>query len=202
MSNETESGDFGGDDEARILAKRARAKKASKRKKEEEGGTALNINSMMDIMFLILVFIINSVGDDPLRVKTSPDLVIPRSTSQLIPEDNLQITITRKAIVVGDKQVVPVKDGQVDKSNKRGGENSLYISPLFDRLTEEVSRQKQMATLRRQDFEGVTTVVADRTTPYRLLTEVMYTAGQAQLSKFKFAIVKFGRDAEIKKANQ
>ena len=33
-------------------------------------------------------------------------------------------------------------------------------------------------------------VVADKDTPYRLVLEVMYTAGQAEFGKFKFAVVK------------
>lgn len=182
---------FSQEEEQRILDKRAREDRRGKRnKKRQETQGALNINSMMDLMTIILVFLIDSYGNNPIQVKASPDLLIPRSNSQLSPEDTMQITITRKAIVVGDNHVVNVKDGQIDKTQKRGGENSLYIQPLFDKLTEEVSKHKQMALLRKQPYEGVVTIVADRTTPYRLVTEVMYTAGQAQLNKFKFAIVK------------
>ena len=77
----------------------------------------------------------------------------------------MQITITRKAIVVGDRHVVSVKDGQVDKTHKRGGENSFYIQPLFDSLTAEVSKHKQMAALRKQTSDGVVTIVADLAQP-------------------------------------
>lgn len=192
---------FSREEEARIAAQRARETKRAKRsKKHEEEGSPLNINSMMDMMVIILVFLIDSYGSNPIQVKASPDLIIPNSTTELSPEDTLQITITRKAVIVGDRQVVAIKDGLIDKSQKRGGENSLYVQPLFDTLTEEVSRQKQMAALRKQRFEGVATIVVDHTTPYRLVTEVMYTAGQAQLSNFKFAVIKFGRADLAKKA--
>lgn len=201
MADENRSG-FSSQDEERILAKRRRdAKRAKRLAKRKFEDNAMNINSMMDMMTIILVFLIDSYGNSPIRVKAGPDLVVPRSTSELAPEDTMQITITRKSILVGDKEVVAVKDGQVNKSHKRGGgDNSLYIQPLFDRLTEEVSRHKQMAALRKQPFDGVATIVVDRTAPYRLVTEVMYTAGQAQLANFKFAIVKFGRNDLIKKA--
>jgi biopolymer transport protein ExbD len=202
MADDKMSGGFNSDEEALILAKRAKDAKRNRRdKRRQMEGGALNINSMMDMMTIILVFLIDSYGNNPIQVKAGPDLVIPRSTSELAPQDTMQITITRKSILVGDKEVVKIKDGQVDKSHKQGGENSLNIQPLFDRLTEEVSRHKQMAALRKQPYEGVATIVSDRTTPYRLVTEVMYTAGQAQLTNFKFAIVKFGRKELIKKAN-
>ena len=203
MADEIKEGGFSHEEEARILAKRAHeAKRAKRDARRRQDGGGLNINSMMDIMTIILVFLIDSYGNNPIQVKAGPDLIIPRSTSELSPQDTMQITITRKSILVGDKEVVKIKDGQVDKSHKRGGENSLYIQPLFDQLTEEVSRHKQMAALRKQPFDGVATIVSDRTTPYRLVTEVMYTAGQAQLANFKFAIVKFGRKEIIKKAEQ
>jgi biopolymer transport protein ExbD len=203
MSVDYEQESFSSDEEERILEMRNRDAKRKKRLARRGGneGGALNINSMMDILTIILVFLVDNYGNNPIQVKAGPDLIIPSSVSELTPEDTMQITITRKAVIVGDKQVVNVKDGQIDKSQKRGGENSLYIQPLFDELTEEVSRHKQMAALRRKPFEGVVTIVADRTVPYRLLTEVMYTAGQAQLANFKFAIVKFGRADKAKKAN-
>jgi biopolymer transport protein ExbD len=200
---ENKSTGFSDEEEARILAQRAKIAKRNKRlARRDQGGGGLNINSMMDMMTIILVFLIDSYGSNPIQVKGGADLIIPRSTTELSPEDTLQITITRKSIVVGDKVVVAIKNGEVDKSQKRSGESSsLHIQPLFDKLTDEVSRLRQMAALRKQPFEGVVTVVADRTVPYRLVTEVMYTAGQAQLAKFKFAVIKFTRKDEITKAN-
>ncbi len=201
MSDESmgEGEGFSSEEEARILEGRARsAKRARRVMKDDDSG--LNINAFMDIMTIILVFLIDSYGNSPISVKAGPELSIPYSTSEIPPQDTMCITITRKAILVGDREVVKIKDGQVDKSHKRGGENSLYIQPLFDQLTEEVSRHKQMAALTKQPFEGVATIISDRTTPYRLVTEVMYTAGQAQLANFKFAIVKFGRKELVKKA--
>jgi len=38
-------------------------------------------------------------------------------------------------------------------------------------------------------FKGICTIVMDEKIPYRLLTEIMYTAGQAEFQKFKFAVV-------------
>ncbi len=193
---------FSHEEEERILAKRTRDARRAKREAKRAAGekNALNINSMMDLMTIILVFLIDSYGNNPIQVKSSPDLLIPTSNSQLSPKDTMQITITRQAIVVGDTQVVTLKDGAVDKTQKKGGENSLYIQPLFDKLTDEVSKHKNIAQLRKKPFDGVVTIVADRTTPYRLVTEVMYTAGQAQLSDFKFAIVKEPQGKSKKKA--
>ena len=193
---------FSDEEEARILAQRAKVAKRNKRlARRDESGGGLNINSMMDMMTIILVFLIDSYGSNPIQVKGGADLIMPRSTTELSPDDTLQITISRKSIILGDKPVVAVKDGKVDKSQKQGGETSLRIQPLFEKLTDAVGKQKQMAQLQKKEYEGVVTIVADRTVPYRLVTEVMYTAGQAQLAKFKFAVIKFTRKDQLVKSN-
>ena len=48
-----------------------------------------------------------------------------------------------------------------------------------------------------EEYKPVVTIIADQTTPYRLVTEVMYTAGQAELSKFKFAVIKSQRSRVV-----
>ena len=104
------------------------------------------------------------------------------------------VVVTAKEIVVADKSIVVVKDGTVDKHDKQGGdETSLQIQPLFDALTEQATAQKEMARLRGAKFDGILTIIAHTETPYRLLTEVLYTAGQAEFAKFKFAVAKGGR---------
>ncbi|MEZ4468537.1 MAG: hypothetical protein R3F43_29885, partial [bacterium] len=64
------------------------------------------------------------------------------------------------------------------------------IQPLFDALTEAAQTQQDIAMRIGSKFEGVLTVIAHEETPYRLVTEVLYTAGQAEFQKFKFAVVK------------
>ena len=170
---------------------RKRKKKRVQRGGDEDG--AVNINSMMDIMVIILVFLLKSYGDEPIKV-VGEDLKTPSSSTELAPEDMTTITVSQKSILVNNKKAVDIKGGAVDKSQKQGGnEQSLYIQPLFDELTEAIQRKKREMQLIGQDYDPVATVIADQTTPYRLITEVMYTAGQAELSKFKFAVVKAER---------
>ena len=94
-------------------------------------------------------------------------------------------------------QKVQRSTGQVDKVHKQGDEDSLNIQPLFEALNEEAGRQKNMAQLAGGKFDGVLTVIAHKTTPYRLLTEVLYTAGQAEFQKYKFAVKKGAQRASF-----
>jgi biopolymer transport protein ExbD len=188
MADQVEITGFGKDEEEWIQAQRARKARRQKNRREEDGGV-LNMNSFMDILVIMLVFLMKNFGDLPIKV-AGEDLKVPTSITQLTVEDMTSITISRNAILVNDVKAVDVKDGSVDKSQKKGGEASLYIQPLFDTLSEETKKAERMASLLNKEYEPVVTIVADQTTPYRLLTEVMYTAGQAELSKFKFAVIK------------
>ena len=157
--------------------------------KRGESGAPLNINSMMDIMVIILVFLLKQYGDEPLKVQKE-DLKAPSSMAELQPKDMTTITITQKAILVDDKKAVDVRQGQVDKSQKKGGENALMIQPLFEELNASVKQKKREKELLKQKYEPTATIIADQAIPYRLVTEVMFTAGQAELSQFKIAVIK------------
>ena len=165
-----------------------------RKKREEPKGASMNINSLMDIMVIILVFLLKSYGDEPLKVEAE-DIKAPSSMAELTPKDMTTISVTQKAILVDDKKAVDVKNGAVDKSQKRGGENALEITPLLEKLTDAVKRKKREKELMRQTYEPVVTIIADQAIPYRLVTEVMYTAGQAELSQFKIAVIKKARNS-------
>lgn len=167
----------------------AKARKARRSGGEQAGVT---ITSLMDAMFIILVFLLMNYSIDPLRVDGSEDLKLPPSTTDINPAPSAALTVTAKGIIFNDKLIVPIKDGQVDKQYKSGEENSLQIQLLFDELHAEAQRQKNVSQLTGGKFDGVLTVIAHQETPYRLLTEVLYTAGQAEFQKFKFATVKGG----------
>jgi len=186
---------FNQTDDQYFLEQRARQKRAEKRAKkrmEEPGG--LGMNSLMDIMVIILVFLLKNYGDEPIKV-IGEDLKAPDSATQLTPEDMTTITVSQKAILVNNSKAVDVRAGAVDKSQKKGGEASLLIQPLFEGLQEEIAKKKREMRLLGQTYEPTATIIADQGTPFRLVTEVMYTAGQAELNQFKFAVVKVNRDS-------
>lgn len=184
---------FSEEEELWIAEQRARAEKRKKRtRRDEEGNTAVNINSLMDIMVIILVFLLKSYGDEPIKV-VGQDLKAPMSATELSPEDMTTITISQKAILVNNKKSADVKEGAVDSTQKKGGESSLYIQPLFDDLTAAIKRKKREMKLLGKQYDPIATIIADQSTPYRLVTEVMFTAGQAELSKFKFAVIRIER---------
>lgn len=167
-------------------------KKKPRRELEQPGG--LSINSMMDIMTIILVFLLKSYSTDPVQLKSAPDLKPPFSSAELKPEESTVVTVTLNNILVDDKPVAQLDQGKVNQADLSSG--SFLIDPLLQQLNEAVEHQKRVYSYqKKKEFEGIITIVADRHVPFELLSQVMYTAGQATFSKFKFMVVKGGAAA-------
>lgn len=167
-----------------------KSRKKSKAGRESAGGQKLNINSLMDILTIMLVFLLKSYATDPVNITPGPDLDIPKSTSLLQPAATVTVTVAKSSIVVDNEPVTVVKDGKVEASQKRGGEDAYFIIPLNKALVEAVEKKRRLEAINPTiKFDGICTIVMDKESPYRLLTEVMYTAGQAEFSNFKFAAI-------------
>lgn len=149
----------------------------------------LTITSLMDIMTIILVFLLKSYSANPVQLKGGDDLKLPFSTAEQEPGESTAITVTLNNIIVTDKAVATLDKGEVAASDLSGGD--FMIDPLFEALQQEVDKQKKIEKFNKKaKFTEVVTIIADRNVPFSLLSKVMYTAGQASFSKFKFAVVK------------
>jgi len=90
---------------------------------------------------------------------------------------------------------IEFKISKQDKEN--ANPNSLVIVPLKKKLDKLVKRQIEQLEMRQnKKFEGIATLIVDKEIPFRLLTEVIYTAGRVGdprrggLAKFRFAVMK------------
>lgn len=166
-----------------------------RRKVEEEAEeiSFLNIMPMMDMMTILLVFLIKQFSVQQLAVSQPTGLQLPASTAKRQPQPAVNITITQSAIVVEDDAVVEVKGGQVDAKWKSQGQQGYAIDPIVSALSKHRTRLTRLAQLQSQTFDGVAIIMADRRTPYRLLTEVLYSAGQAEFANYRLIVMQKGQ---------
>ncbi|MCB9557706.1 MAG: biopolymer transporter ExbD [Deltaproteobacteria bacterium] len=170
-------------------------RKLLKRVPEHDDVSHLNITPMMDMMTILLIFFLKDFSVSADNFTLSEDLTPPRSASKVEPKRAVQITVTRKAILVeaGDReeQVAAVKRGQVDSSVKKEGQSGYEITPLMAILQKHATRLKRIEQLTRgkQAFAGEVVVVADHATPFRLLSEILYTAGQAEFGRYRLMVL-------------
>ncbi len=166
--------------------------KKRRKKKELDEPEGLSINSLMDIMTIILVFLLKSYSTNPVSLKAAEDLKPPMSSTMIIPQESTAITITLNNLLVNDDPVLEIENGVVAESDRSSG--GFLIDPLFQKLQEEVDHQKRVAKFNKSaGFTEIVTIISDRHVPFSLLSQVMYTAGQATFSKFKFLVVQ-GRE--------
>jgi len=150
----------------------------------------LNITPMMDMMTIILVFLLKSFSSTSSTITFDQNLKVPQSTTQLKPKEALSVTVTKKVILVEGDGIAPITGGRVDPAVKRDGENGYYITPLVDILEKHAKREKRVAELTGQKFEAQLMIVADQSTPYRMLTEVIYSCGQAGYANYRLLVLK------------
>ena len=77
------------------LADRIKAKRKAKRE-TDTGSTALGLNSMMDMMTIILVFLLKSYGEEPIVILPNTD--VPLSVAEVLPKDITVLTMNKEGI--------------------------------------------------------------------------------------------------------
>ena len=101
------------------------------RKRSRKGGSdvGLNINSMMDMITILLVFLLVTLTSDPLSIKQDDFLLLAKSTVDYNPQDSVPITLTKNKILVDSKAVVKVDcsvGGQVCQREDYKREDAFY----------------------------------------------------------------------------
>jgi biopolymer transport protein ExbD len=165
-------------------------RKAIKRVPEGEEIRHLNIMPMMDMMTILLVFMIKSMA-----VQTSAlnfgDVKLPTSsTRQPPPEEAVQVVIARNVVLVEGEPVANVINGDVDPSAKSQGSFGIEITKLKTQLQGHRKRLEKIAAAQNRAPSKEVTIIADKDTPYRLLSSVMYTAGQAEFKQYRLIVLR------------
>jgi biopolymer transport protein ExbD len=180
-----------------IIRYKAELRKAIRRNAHEPDINFLNITAMLDIMTIILVFLLKSLGESSNAIPQSDDLRLPTSVAKTDPhQEGVTVTLSKTQILVGDQKILalPGRESQaqtgVGAQNKRGGPNDLYIVPLGNVL--QTARRTDVALRRAKGLDPSTSeaiIIADRGTPYRLFIEVLFTLGQSEFGKYHLMVM-------------
>ncbi len=166
------------------------------RKREEHAEEGINIYPMMDMMTILLVFLIMQFAQDTANVMQTDDLQLPYSISRQELTEALSVQITRADILVDNNRVMGLRNGIVDPSQKQGGANGFLITPLHAMMIQQRDRLKLIASRNpNRPFRGAVQIIADKRTPFRTLSEVIYTLGQAEFTELHFVVLQGGHAA-------
>jgi biopolymer transport protein ExbD len=177
-----------------IVKFKAALRKAKRRNAREPEIDFLNITAMLDLMTIILVFLLKSLASSAGAIPQSDDLRLPQTVMVGEPSDEgVLVVVSKTQILVGDDAAavltLPSRDQMaqsgIDAKHKRSGPNDLYIVPLANAL--QHAREVDKAVRAAKGLDPATSearIVVDKTTPYRLLIEVLYTLGQSEFGKY------------------
>jgi biopolymer transport protein ExbD len=177
-------------------------RKAIRKNAAESEVNFLNITAMLDMMTIILVFLLKGMASSSASIPQSRDMTLPSSIIMSEPaQEGTTIVVSKTQILVGEDPspvvVLPSRDSLaqsgIDAKYKRNGPNDLLIVPLANALQSARSTDKQIRKAKGLDpNSSEAIVVADTTTPYRLLIEVLFTLGQAEYGKYHLMVLSGG----------
>jgi biopolymer transport protein ExbD len=164
----------------------------SRKLAEPETIRELNITPMMDMMTIILVFLLKSFSGSNAMLTLDENLQVPKSSTRLKAKEAVPVMITKRVILIQGIQVETVNNGRIDASRKTDGENGYAVPSIIEILSKISNRERKVADLQGAKFESELMIVADKSTPYRLLMEVIYSCGQAGYSNYRLVVLKPG----------
>lgn len=136
----------------------------------------LNLNSMMDMMTIILLFLLKTFSTTGQIMTASEDLKLPYSASIEQPKKELSISVTRHSLLVGSESIMNLEQLPVTEN---------LIRPLYSRLF-ELSKEAQEDEVRfGKPFNHEVIIQADENTPFQVLVKVLYTCGQSEYNKLR-----------------
>ena len=168
-------------------------RKAVKRVPEGEEIRHLNIMPMMDMMTILLVAMIFQTSTA--AAMSVSDVDLPFSQSQeTFPEAAVTITIAKEAILVEGRAIVAIKNGDVDASEKEGGALGIQITKLsrfLGAVRQEYESKKTGDGALKPGEDGIPElfIIADKTTPYRLLFGVIASARAEEAGYRRFRLI-------------
>ena len=174
---------------------------AIRRNQEMEEVSHLNITAMLDIMTIILVFLLKTLGESAGAIPQSDDLMIPKSILQTEPaQEGVKVTISKSQIMVGNESVLmlPSRESLVNgvgARHKNGNPNTLLIVPLGNALRSARQMDKAILTAKGMDASSSEAmIICDNTVPYRLFMEVLYTLGQNEFATYHLMVMQSEAD--------
>jgi len=188
--------------QASVVAYKAALRKSIRRNKKDPEIDFLNITAMLDLMTIILVFLLKSLASSSASIPQSKDLTLPASVMTTdAAQEGVVVVISKSQILVGDDPnpivTLPSHDqlaqSGIDAKYKKSGPNDFFIVPLANALSHARDNDKLIRKAKGLDpSTSEAIIVADASTPYRLLVEVLFTLGQSEYGKYHLMVLSGG----------
>lgn len=154
----------------------------SKRHKNQNEGE-LNMNSMMDMVTIILLFLLKSYSTDGALKNEAGDLKLPESYRTVKPLKANTLSVSKSSISLNGLQVMLIEEVG----------DGFIIGPLAIPLREAASSAKEIEEYG-GEFNQEILVLIDEETPFDLVFKVINTCARNEFVNVKLFVQGFGTD--------
>ena len=144
----------------------------------------LNLTALMDI-FTILVFFLLVNQTNTQQLPDNPDITLPASIAQEVPNEVLTVQISARDILVQERPVVSLSDAMA------GDERA--IPALVEVLNTYAERARRFGST---DEDRELMILGDRNTHYAVIERIMHSAQQTDYQTVSFAVLRISGEEE------
>jgi biopolymer transport protein TolR len=154
-------------------------------RKRAHGPNHMGLIPFIDMMTILVVFLLVHTADVDILPNTK-NIVMPQSISELKPRATVVVMVTRYAVLVNGRTVVPIS------TLNAMPDSETIIQPLKAELASQADRVLRNAARDDQAAREIT-IMGDKDLPFRILKKVMATCTEASYGKVSLAVVEAER---------
>jgi biopolymer transport protein ExbD len=154
-------------------------------RRRSSGPNHLALIPFIDMMTILVVFLLVHTADVDILPNTK-NIVMPQSISELKPRATVVVMVTRYAVLVNGRTVVPLA------TLNAMPDSETIIQPLKLELASQADRVLRNAARDDQAAREIT-IMGDKDLPFRILKKVMATCTDANYGKVSLAVVEAER---------
>ncbi len=154
-------------------------------RKRSSGPNHMALIPFIDMMTILVVFLLVHTADVDILPNTK-NIVMPQSISELKPRATVVVMVTRNAVLVNGRTVVPIA------TLNAMPDSETIIQPLKAELASQADRVLLNAARDDQAAREIT-IMGDKDLPFRILKKVMATCTEASYGKVSLAVVEAER---------
>ncbi len=154
-------------------------------RKRSHGPNHMALIPFIDMMTILVVFLLVHTADVDILPNTK-NIAIPQSISELKPRATVVVMVTRFAVLVNGRTVVPIA------TLNAMPDTETIIQPLKAELASQADRVLRNAARDDQAAREIT-IMGDKDLPFRILKKVMATCTEASYGKVSLAVVEAER---------
>ena len=143
----------------------------------KKGEMHLEINSLLDILVILLVFLIKNFSATHVDLPIPKELIVPISKSFDQNQDSVTVSLTKNLDIYVNKRIVD----RIDPSSSSRNINSLYNELLGER--ERIQNNYKSTGF---NISSVVNVVIDESVNYKHIRKILYTLKEAKFKEYKF----------------